>query len=97
MTAKVIGSGALLGGMVRMEDRAPDTSDANLNQCWSGVQTVEFILMCVLGSTKAKLSTVVSPIRILEKPMTVGGEGPLPQCFIRRCFPLEHLECKLPD
>ena len=52
MTAKVVGSGALLGGMVRMEDWAADTSDANFDQCWSGVLTVEFILMSALALPK---------------------------------------------
>ena len=45
MTDVDVGSGALLGGMVRMQDRAPDTSDANFDQCWFRVQPVEFILV----------------------------------------------------
>ena len=75
-----VGSGALLGGMVRMQDRAPDTSDANFDLCWFGVQPVEFILASPwLYQSQTVNSSISDPD---ARPlMAIGGEVPLPQRF----------------
>ena len=77
-TDPAVGSSALLGGMVRMQDRAPVTSDANFDQCWSGIQTVEFTLVSPwLCQSQTVNSSNSDPDA--RRLMAIGGEVPLPQ------------------